>query len=121
MGLTVLLVFLRLEIALDGDTVAFLQEVEGSSVLVLAPHLDVEECALALVLTVNLLGTCDAEAEELNFYDAPEAGKEKVNIRSRNYQQILWNTVFSLATTWRIEENAEGCRQICTGITAWNR
>ena len=49
MGLTVLLVFLRLEIALDGDTVAFLQEVEGSSVLVLAPHLDVEECALALV------------------------------------------------------------------------
>ena len=63
MGLTVLLVFLRLEIALDGDTVALLQEVEGSSVLVLAPHLDVEECALALVLTVNLLGTCDAEAE----------------------------------------------------------
>jgi len=53
---------------------------------------------------------------KLNFYDAYKAGKEKVNIRSRNYKQISWNTPFSLAITWRKEENAEGCREICAVI-----
>ena len=54
---------------------------------------------------LNLIFTCNTKA-----------GKEKVSDRSRNYKQISRNTPFSLATTWRLEENAEGCRENCAVI-----
>ena len=43
----------------------------------------------------------------------PASGK---CFNARNYQEKSWNTLFSLATTWREEENEEGCCVFCAGI-----
>lgn len=43
------------------------------------------------------------------FTCIPKVGKEKA-CKGKELPAKFWKTTFSLATTWREEENAEGCR-----------